>query len=113
MSDKNGVLQDAARELKELRKTLAEGTEETRTRVQSHLKTTASAVRAELDELDDDAREQAERLLHDLDQFADTVEKQAARQFKEVDQQAHKNPWRLILTAFVIGLIIGILIKKD
>lgn len=113
MSEKNGVLKDAAHELKELRKAVAEGTKENRARVQSQLRATAGALRAELDELDDDAREQAERLLSDLDKFADTVEKRAAQQFQNVDQQAHKNPWRLILTAFVIGLIIGILIKKD
>lgn len=113
MSHKNGVLKDTIKEFEELRRDFGKQSKTARKEIQKRLERTAENLRADIGDLDHDARKQAERLLTDIEDLAANIETTAEERLQAVDKAVHKNPWRLILTAFVVGLIVGILIKKD
>lgn len=110
---KNGVLKDTIKEFEDLRRDFGKQSKTTRKDIQKRLERTAENLRSDIGDLDHDARKQAERLLKDIEDLAGNIEATAEEHLQAVDKAVHKNPWRLILTAFVVGLIVGILIKKD
>jgi len=109
------TIDDARERLDDVTKRLGEGAETARKGISKRLAEAASAIRTELDkadELDDDAREQANKLIDRLNSASKYLE---AHNLDEIEDDAREvvteNPWRAILIAFVFGLVIGMLLR--
>ncbi|QPC83433.1 hypothetical protein G4Y79_03355 [Phototrophicus methaneseepsis] len=124
MSDDNGVAngasaQEAQERLedmgKEIGKRLSEGAEVARSTIAKRISEAATTIRGEIDEhdeLDDETRTRAKKVVDGLDNAAKYLESNSLDAIEDDARAAVvENPWRAIVIAFVLGLIVGWLLK--
>lgn len=63
--------------------------------------------------LDDEDKKRADRVAHDLEKIASNIEKRAQFQLQDAKLAARKNVWQTILMTFVIGVIIGVILRNS
>lgn len=108
---------DNQERLERFGKDLTKQANETRRTIAHQIKATAKNLRSELkdhDELDDNLRKQADEALQRLDEVAVYLDDRSVEEIEEGARKAiQQNVWRSLLIAFVIGFVLGILIKRD
>ena len=113
-SDNGNVTQER---MDEIGKRLGEGAEVARTSIAKRIAEAASTIRTEIDDnkdLDKDARVRATNIVDGLDSAAKYLE---TNTLDDIEDDAREvisdNPWQAIITALVIGLIVGWLLKGN
>lgn len=77
------------------------------------LNTTAEELRSGISTmLSREEQKQANRIAQELESIAKNVEKRAEKGLGEVTESAQENVWGTVAFAFVLGLIVGMIIKN-
>lgn len=95
---------------------LSRGADAARTGLARQLREAATRIREEMakEEVNDEAREQATRVLERLDGAAEFLETHTIQTMEaEAREAVQERPWQALLIAFIVGLVIGILVARD
>lgn len=86
---------------------------QTRKEIANRLNQVAADLRSELDHLlNREEQKQANKLARDLETIAHNVEERAEKGLSDVTESAQDNVWGTVLLTFIVGLVIGIVIKN-
>ena len=110
------VAQAASDELKELGREFRKRAEDVRQEVVKQLHSAADLIRKEAKERDADPtlKDNADKLARGLEKTASYLNSRNIDQLGgEATRVVSHNPWRSIGLVFVIGLIVGLLLRRD
>lgn len=110
------VAQAASDELKELGREFRKRAEDVRQEVVKQLHSAADLIRKEAKERDADPalKDNADKLARGLEKTASYLNSRNIDQLgEEATSVVRHNPWRSIGLVFVIGLIVGLLLRRD
>ncbi len=121
MGNDNGINtektgQEAREALEQLGREFRERADGLRQEVVKQLLNAADTIRKQVREnkVEGDAREQADRLAKGLDKAAKYLNSRSVDQWgDEAVRVVRKNPWRALAVVFVVGLIVGIFLRRD
>ena len=114
------VDEDIANQLEDISSRVRDGAESAKGELARQLQNIAQTIRKEVGEreMEDTAVEQVEKLTDGLDQAAEflesrTVEEIGAEATTKAKETVTKNPWQTLLALLVVGIIIGVLLRRD
>jgi len=126
MSDTNGtseklneaqeLAQRTADELKELRRELRKRADQVRVEVVKQLHNAAATIRKEARErqADQAMRENADKLAKGLEKTANYLSSRDIEQMGgDATETIRRNPWRTLSIIFVIGLLVGLFLRRE
>ncbi len=110
------VAEDLQRELRELQRQLRGRANEVRKEVVKQLYTGADAIRKEArqSEAGDEAKRSADEIARGLEKAASYLNSRSVENMgEEAVRVVKRNPMRAVIIAFVIGLLMGIMMRGD
>jgi len=109
-------LEKAREELERFSEEVQEQAGAARTEVAERMKKTVGQLRQELDHLEEEARERGKAILDNLEELAarfnEAVPEEAPTPEKSAKEEEGGIAWGLLLLAFGIGLVIGIILNN-
>ena len=107
-------------QLEDISSRVRDGAESAKGELARQLQNIAQTIRKEVGEreMEDTAVEQVEKLTDGLDQAAEflesrTVEEIGAEATTKAKETVTKNPWQTLLALLVVGIVIGVLLRRD
>ncbi len=110
------VAEDLQRELRELQRQLRGRANDVRKEVVKQLYTGADAIRKEARQSDagDEAKRSADEIARGLEKAASYLNSRSVENMgEEAVRVVKRNPMRAVIIAFVIGLLMGIMMRGD
>ncbi|MBI5668705.1 MAG: hypothetical protein HZC41_11920 [Chloroflexi bacterium] len=110
------VADDIQRELRELQRQLRGRANEVRKEVVKQLYTGADAIRREARQSDagDDAKRSADEIARGLEKAASYLNSRSVEDMgEEAVRVVRANPVRAVIVAFVVGLLMGVMMRGD
>jgi ElaB/YqjD/DUF883 family membrane-anchored ribosome-binding protein len=111
----NNIVRDAQDTLDKAGKQAGKQAEEFRKKAAKQLQDTSDQIRDQLkrSRLDDEAREQVDRVLSRVEEVRDYLEEGGLQEIEEQAREAaQSNVWRSLIIAFVAGAFIGIFLSS-
>lgn len=106
-------LQEVQDQMRELRREMVGKALVAKDRVVEELYTAAQRIRSEVADIEEDeeAVEKAAELAEQLDKTASYLEGHTFEEVsQDVDEVARENVWRLVITVFFVGFVVGLII---